>query len=58
MKANPDKCHFLLKPSVLASVNINSFLITNSTEEIGIKFDTEIFFETISLASVRRPVKN
>lgn len=58
MKANPDKCHFLLKPSALASVNINSFLITNSTEEIGIKFDIEIFFETISLASVRRPVKN
>ena len=43
MKANPDKCHFLVR----TSVNINGFQLTNSTEEklLGIKFDSKLSFE-------------
>ena len=47
MKANPDKCHLLVTTNTLASVNINGFQITNSTEEklLGIKFDSKLSFQ-------------
>ena len=47
MKANPDKCHILVTSYALASVNINGFQITNSTEQKlqGIKFDSKLSFE-------------
>ena len=47
LKANPDKCHFLVTANALTSVNINGFQITNGTEEklLGIKFDIKLSFE-------------
>ena len=47
MKANPDKCHLLVKTNALTSVKINGFQITNSTEEklLGIKFGSKLSFE-------------
>ena len=43
MKASPDKCHHLLVTTdTSTSVNINSFQITNITEEklLGVTFDS------------------
>ena len=47
MKANPDKYNLLVTTNALTSVNINSFQITNSTEEklLGIKFDSKLSFQ-------------
>ena len=47
MKAYPDKCHLLVTTNALASVYINGFQITNSTEEklLGINFDSKLSFE-------------
>ena len=47
MKANPDKCHFLVKTNALTSVNINGFQITKSTKKklLGIKFDSKLSSE-------------
>ena len=47
MKANPDKYNLLVATNALTSVNINSFQITNSTEEklLGIKFNSKLCFQ-------------
>ena len=47
MKANPDKYNLLVTTNALTFVNINSFQITNSTEEklLGIKFDSKLSFQ-------------
>ena len=47
MKANPDKYNLLVTTNALTFVNINSFQITNSTEEklLGIKLDSKLSFQ-------------
>ena len=47
MKADPDRSHLLVTTKALTSININSFQITNSTEEklLGIKFGSILSFE-------------
>ena len=47
MKAYPDKYNLLVTTNALTFVNINSFQITNSTEEklLGIKFDSKLSFQ-------------
>ena len=57
MKANPDKCHFLVTTTALTSININGFQMTNSTEEklLGIKFDSKLSFKNRISSLCKKP---
>ena len=57
MKANPNKCHFLVTTNALISVNINGFQITNSTDEklLRIKYDSLLSFENRVSSLCKKP---
>ena len=47
MKANADKCHFLVSSNESCAAKIEYFRIKNSTEEklLGVKFDSNLSFK-------------
>ena len=60
MKANADKCHFLVSSDESCTAKTEDFNIKNSTKDrlLGVKFDSNLSFESHVTLFVKRQARN